>query len=127
MHENIAAFGGDPKCITTVGQSAGSAAVYHTVNSPLAKGLIAGAIAESGIRDPRDPCQHQCCRGRDTTNNMTTSLSLGAKFRSTLNATTLDELRKVPAKTINENSGFTGFSYWRTTLDGYAMPETYWN
>lgn len=56
VHENIAAFGGDPDQITVVGQSAGSAATYHMLNSPLTKGLIKGAIIESGgIRYPQDP------------------------------------------------------------------------
>lgn len=123
VYENIAAFGGDPNRITTVGQSAGSAAVYHTINSPLAKGLIVGAIAESGIRDPRDPASTELAEGY---NNMSTSLDLGAKLKTVLNVTTLEELRRVPAKTINENSGFTPFSNWRTTLDGYAMRGTYW-
>ena len=124
VHENIADFGGDPDRITTVGQSAGSAAVYHTVNSPHAKGLIVGAIAESGIRDPRDPASTSLAEGY---NNMTTSLALGAELKSVLNVTTLAELRNVSAKTINEYSGFTGFSNWRGTLDGYGIPETYWD
>lgn len=123
VHENIADFGGDPDHITTVGQSAGSAAVYHTVNSPLAKGLIVGAIAESGLRDPHDPAARSLAEGY---NNMSTSLELGAELKSVLNVTTLEELRQVPAKTINEYCGFTGFSNWRGTLDGYAIIETYW-
>lgn len=124
VHANIAAFGGDPDRITTVGQSAGSAAVYHTVNSPLAKGLIVGAIAESGIRDPRDPASTSLAEGY---NNMSTSVELSRELMSLLNVTTLEELRmNVSAKTINEYSGFTSFSNWRGTLDGYALPMTYW-
>ncbi|KAJ9222525.1 hypothetical protein DTO169C6_5116 [Paecilomyces variotii] len=123
VHENIADFGGDPNHITTVGQSAGSAAVYHTVNSPLAKGLIVGAIAESGIRDPHDPAATELAEGY---NNMTTSLKLGAELKSFLNVTTLEELRQVPAETISKYSDFTSFQNWRATLDGYALPETYW-
>ena len=51
LHGNIAAFGGDPDQITIAGQSAGSIAVQELLTSPLAVGLFARAIAESGLAD----------------------------------------------------------------------------
>ncbi|KAI9710923.1 MAG: hypothetical protein M1820_002358 [Bogoriella megaspora] len=104
--------------------SAGSAAVYHTVNSPLTKGYIVGAIAESGIRDPRDPASTSLAEGY---NNLSTSVKLSRELMTLLNITTLEELRTIPtAKEINNASTFTSFSNWRSTLDGYAMTMTYW-
>jgi para-nitrobenzyl esterase len=45
---NIARFGGDPSNITIFGESAGASSVNFLMTSPLAKGLFAKAISESG-------------------------------------------------------------------------------
>ncbi len=49
VQANIKALGGDPRKVTLAGQSAGGAAVYDLMASPLATGLYARAIIESGV------------------------------------------------------------------------------
>nr|NP_001165390.1 carboxyl/cholinesterase 2 precursor [Bombyx mori]BAI66478.1 carboxyl/cholinesterase 2 [Bombyx mori] len=49
VNENIAHFGGDPKLITIIGQSAGAASVLYHLGSSLTKGLFNRAIALSGV------------------------------------------------------------------------------
>jgi carboxylesterase 2 len=120
VHENIAAFGGDPERITVAGQSAGSAASYHMLNSPLTKGLIKGAIIESGIRYPRDPF---CSSLAENYRNMSTALATGQTLMKSYNASTIDELRQLSMAELNSYSA-SGFG---AVLDYWAMPDTYLN
>lgn len=49
VRDNIAAFGGDPGCVTIFGQSAGGQNVLSLLASPLAQGLFHRAIAQSPV------------------------------------------------------------------------------
>uniref|UniRef100_A0A8C9JE18 Carboxylic ester hydrolase n=1 Tax=Panthera tigris altaica TaxID=74533 RepID=A0A8C9JE18_PANTA len=48
VQENIAAFGGDPRCVTLFGQSSGAMCISGLMMSPLARGLFHRAISQSG-------------------------------------------------------------------------------
>src|SRR5205085_343787 len=48
VRDNIARFGGDPRNVTTFGESAGGLDINVLMTSPLAKGLYARLIGESG-------------------------------------------------------------------------------
>ena len=51
IHENIAAFGGDPENVTLFGQSGGGAKVLALMTTPYAKGLFQKGIVQSGATE----------------------------------------------------------------------------
>ena len=60
LHDNIAAFGGDPDRITIGGESAGAASVINMLACPGAKGTFQQAVVESGL--PNCVMTHQTAR-----------------------------------------------------------------
>lgn len=135
VRDNIAEFGGDPNRVVIAGQSFGSAQVYHAVNSPLAKGLFHGMIAESGIRDPYDPTLGGLA---DSYRNMTHALAVGENYTSFHNVSSIAELRTLSMESLLEGSDdkdytisnvtslFTAYPpLFKTTLDNYVVPSTY--
>lgn len=49
VHENIAAFGGDPEKVTIMGESAGAASCVNMLAAPAVKGFFQQAILESAL------------------------------------------------------------------------------
>lgn len=109
VKRNIAAFGGDPDNVTIDGQSAGAMSVNYLVATPLTHGLIERAISESG--GDFEPLH----AGGDTA-NLKDAEAAGVKFAEAHHATTLAELRKLPAKDL------MGGGFFWPNVDGYVLP-----
>jgi len=119
VSENIKSFGGDPQKVTIAGESAGSVSVSLHMASPLSKGLIAGAIGESGaaINPTMAPV------------TLAEAEKQGLEFLKNAGILNLKQLRSMSTREIYEIYAESNRFGFPTVIDGYfllkSLPETF--
>ena len=90
VKRNISAFGGDPERVTIAGQSAGAMSVQNLMTSPMADGLIGGAIIESSVTVA-------FAEKKDRRHPLDKAEATGALFFEKAGIKSLKEAREIPA------------------------------
>src|SRR5271154_5799085 len=110
IQRNIAAFGGDPRNVTIAGQSSGAISVSVLMVSPRAKGLFQRAIGESGgLFEPLQLAPKFLLANVERD---------GEKYATSLGATTLQQLRQLPAARLTGNAG----GIVHPVIEPYVLP-----
>ncbi len=112
VKKNISAFGGDPDNVTIAGQSAGAFSVNALIASPLATGLFHKAILHSG----------GFLSGR-LAQDLAEAEKTGQRFMETAAAPSMEALRQIPAKKLQEISNNPAVGRFGITADGYVLPK----
>lgn len=112
IQRNIAVFGGDRRNITVAGQSSGSISVSILMSSPLAKGLFQRAIGESGgLFEPVQLAPKYLLANAERD---------GEKYAISLGATSLEQLRALPAAKLTGNAG----GIVHPVIEPYVLPAS---
>lgn len=125
VKQNIREFGGDPRRVTVMGQSAGAVDICLLMASPLSQGMFQGAILESGEcqdslnEDIREPITYNFVDTTGEASGERLAKDLGVPGGPEI----LGRLRQVPANDIlNAWKNDPGL-HFDAIVDGWVVPK----
>jgi para-nitrobenzyl esterase len=128
VRDNIAAFGGDPGCVTIFGQSGGGSKVCTLLAMPAGKALFHRAIVQSGsMQRARTPDQ-----AAQLTNAVMSQLQLSSSSIEKIHDIPAADLVAAAVAAMSKNSPGASFidyrqmadtMHWGPVMDGKVLPQ----